>query len=145
MLARSIAFWLFCYSLVCTRWLVSMDSWSRVLWTNKSLGNQRSVTCTYSDKRSSATAANGPGGSNLSGTGPPTLLQHRIRTKLYCSIAVYSIITRGFMPLPSLSSASSADFPRSWSSLPKCLLPAHLAPQGEQITLAYAAVTGWPP
>ena len=68
-----------------------------------------------------------------------------IKTKLYCSVAVYNIITRGFMPQPSLRFALSAEFPHSWVSLQKCLLPAHLAQQGEQIRMAYAAVTGRPP
>lgn len=48
------------------------------------------------------------------------------------------------MPLLSLSFALSAEFPHSWVSLQKCLLPAHLAQQGEQIRMAYVSVTGRP-
>lgn len=69
-----------------------------------------------------------------------------IKIKLYCSISVYDIITRGFMQLLSSSIALGAQFPRSLVSLQKCLLPAHLAQQGKQIRMAYAAaVTGRPP
>lgn len=68
-----------------------------------------------------------------------------IKTKLYCPVSVYSIITRGFMPLLSLSFALSAQFLHSLVSLQKCLLPAHLAQQGKQIRMAYAAVTGRSP
>lgn len=40
-----------------------------------------------------------------------------IKTKLYCSISVYDIITAGFMSPLSPSFAVSAEFPHSWVSL----------------------------
>lgn len=45
----------------------------------------------------------------------------------------------------SASFALSAEFSHSWLSLQKCLLSSHLAQQGKQIRMAYAAVTGRPP
>lgn len=48
------------------------------------------------------------------------------------------------MPLMSHSFALGVEFPHSWVSFQKCLLPAQLAQRGKQIRMAYAAVTRRP-